>query len=225
MAADGAKQELLTEGTTPDWSPDGKRIAFSADGQIWVMNADGSNRVQVTKSATVKNAPSWSPDGKRLVFTLIRNPGSRTDPQTRVGIMNSDGTKERILTTEDRTNVRTEPDGSVTVLETAHDAGVPVWSPGEDKIAFWSGIETKYGQVWVINADGTGSKQLTETPNHRSSDDPSWSPDGKQILFDTGRSGRGAELWVMDADGKNQRRVSDIGLSPFPGRGVWQPVR
>ena len=160
-----------------------------------------------------------------MVFTLIRNPGSRTDPQPQIGIMNSDGRAERILTTEDRTNVRIEPDGSVTVLETAHDAGVPAWSPVEDKIAFWSGIETQYGQVWVINADGTGSKQLTETPNHKSSDDPSWSPDGKQILFDTGRSGRGAELWVMDADGKNQRRVSDIDWGPFPGRGAWQPVR
>lgn len=224
MEADGSNQKLLTEGTAPDWSPDGKQIAFSADGQIWVMSADGSNKVQVTKSTTFKSGPSWSPDGKQMVFILSRNPGSRTDPKPQIGMMNSDGTNERILTTEDRTNVRTEPDGSVTVLETAHDANAPAWSPVEDKIAFWSGIETKYGQIWVINADGTGSKQLTADPTHRNSDDPSWSPDGKQILFSTGRSGRN-ELWIMDADGKNQRKLSDIEAYPYPGRATWQPVR
>ena len=223
--ADGASQKLLTEGTSPDWSPDGKQIAFSsADGQIWVMNADGSNKVQVTKSATFKSGPSWSPDGKQMVFILSRNPGSRTDFKPQIGIMNSDGTNERLLTTEDRTNVRIEPDASVTVLETAHDANAPAWSPVEDKIAFWSGIARQYGQVWVINADGTGSKQLTADPTHRNSDDPSWSPDGKQILFSTGRSGRN-ELWIMDADGKNQRKVSNIEAYPYPGRATWQPVR
>jgi TolB protein len=225
MEADGSNQKLLAEGTAPDWSRDGKQIAFSsADGQIWVMNVDGSNKIQVTRSSTHKSGPSWSPDGKQMVFILVRNPGSRTDPQTRVGIMNSDGTNERILTAEDRTNVRVEPDGSVTVLETAHDAGAPAWSAVEDKIVFWSGIETKYGQIWVINADGTGSKQLTADPTHRNSDDPSWSPDGKQILFSTGRSGRN-ELWIMDADGKNQRKLSNIEAFPYPGRASWQPVR
>ena len=224
MEADGSNQKLLGPGSEPDWSPDGKQIAFcSVEGQIWAMRPDGSNRVQVTKSATYKRAPSWSPEGKRMVFTLVRNPGSLINHQPQIGIMNSDGTNERILTTEDRTNVRIEPDGSVTVLETAHDAGVPSWSPVEDKITFWSGIARQYGQIWVINADGTGSKQLTETPNHRSSDNPTWSPDGKQILFDTGRSGRVVEFWVMDADGKNQRKVSDIHRL-HGGRGSWQPV-
>ncbi|HLQ25668.1 MAG TPA: hypothetical protein VK138_07240 [Acidiferrobacterales bacterium] len=78
------------------------------------------------------------------------------------------------------------------------------------------------GQVWVINSDGTGSKQLTEDCSHRNSDDPSWSPDGKKILFSTGRSGRN-ELWVMDADGSNEKRISDIEAFPFPGRASWQP--
>jgi TolB protein len=223
MEADGSNQKLIAEGTDPDWSPDGRQIAFSsADGQIWVMSTDGSNKLQVTRSATHKSGPSWSPEGKRMVFTLVGNRASRTDFKPQVGIMNSDGTNERILTTEDRTNVHIEPDGSVTVLETAHDAGVPAWSPVEDKIAFFSGIARQHGQVWAINADGTGSKQLTETRG--SSEDPSWSPDGKQILFSTGRSGRN-ELWVMDAEGKNQRKVSNMEAYPYPGRATWQPVR
>jgi len=235
MDADGSNQRFLVAGTQgdPDWSPDGNQIALSRpvasiDGQIrpqiWIVNADGSNLRQVTQTNTFKGGPSWSRDGTQMVFILIKNPGSPTHPQPEIGIMNSDGTNERILTIEDRVNVRHEPDGTTTVLETAHDANAPAWSPVDDRVAFWSGIENQYGQIWTINSDGTGSTQLTEDPTHRNNDDPSWSPDGKKVLFSTGRSGR-AELWMMDADGSNERKLSDIDPFPFPGRASWQPVK
>jgi TolB protein len=224
MAADGSNQKLLAEGKAPDWSPDGRQIAFShSDGQICVMNADGTNIRQVTHSDTFKSGPSWSPDGKRMVFILTKNPGSRTDPQPEIGIMNSDGTDERILTTMDRSNVCKEPDGRKSFLATAHDANAPAWSPVDNRIAIWSGIERQYGQIWVINSDGTGSKQLTKECSRRNNDDPSWSPDGKKILFSTGRSGRN-ELWMIDADGSNEKRLSDIDAYPFPGRASLRPL-
>jgi Tol biopolymer transport system component len=157
-----------------------------------------------------------------MVFILIQNPGSQTDPQPQIGIMNSDGTNVRISTTENRTNVSVDASSATTTCETAHDANAPAWSPVDNRIAFWSGIETQYGQIWVINSDGTNSRQLTEDCNHRNSDDPSWSPDGTKILFSTGRSGRN-ELWVMEADGSNEKRLSNIDAAPFPGRASWQP--
>lgn len=225
MDADGSNQRLLIEGAAPDWSPDGKQIAFSRPDppgvEIWVINADGSGQMQITRSGTAKVGPSWSPDGREMAFILINNPVSPTDPQPEIGIMNSDGTNERILTSADRVNIRANPDGSTTVCETANNANAPAWSPVDNRITFWSGIENQYGQVWVINSDGTESKQLTEDCTHRNSDDPSWSPDGKKILFSTGRSGRN-ELWVMDADGSNEKRLSDIDAGPFPGRATWQ---
>lgn len=233
MNTDGSNWRYLAKGTMdPDWSPDGKLIAFSrpsasADGrtlsQIWLMSPDGSNLRQLTTSGTDKHGPSWSFDGKQMVFILIGNPNSPSNPKPQIGIMNADGSNERILTTEPRMNVRIEPDGSSTLLETAYDANAPSWSPVDNRVVFWSGLETQYGQVWVINSDGTKSTQLTEDPTHRSSDDPSWSPDGLKILFNTGRSGK-SELWVMDADGSNEKRVSDIDTTPCPGRGSWQPV-
>ncbi len=227
MDADGSNQQLLVEGAAPDWSPDSKQIAFSRPHgpddrqilQIWVTNADGSNIRRITQSNIVKIGPSWSPDGKQMVFVLIKNPGSQTDPRPEIGIVNSNGTNERILTTKNRINT----DGRGTVCETAYDANAPAWSPVDNRIAFWSGIENQYGQIWIINSDRTGSKQLTEDCSHRNSDDPSWSPDGKKILFSTGRSGRN-ELWVMEADGSNEKRISDIDAFPFPGRASWQPV-
>lgn len=225
MEADGSGQKLLAEGVAPDWSPDGRKIAFSApDGQIWVMNADGSEKKQATQNGTNKVRPSWSHDGKRMAFVLVRNPRDAKDPQPQIGIVNADGSEEGILTKEKRENVRIGPEGKKTVLETAYDANAPSWSPVDDRVAFWSGIENRYGQIWVIRADGTGSKQLTDDPSHRNSDDPSWSPDGKKILFSTGRSGRN-ELWVMNADGSDPKRLSDIDAGPFPGRASWQPVQ
>lgn len=228
MDADGSNQKLLVEGNAPDWSPDGSKIAFSrptpTSVEIWVINADGSGEKQITHSGTAKVGPSWSPDGKQMAFIMIKNPGSQFDPQPQIGIINSDGKNERILTTEKRINIHLESNGDTTICETANDANAPAWSPIDNRIAFWSGIETQYGQIWTINSDRTGSKQLTEDCNHRNSDDPSWSPDGKQILFSTGRSGRN-ELWVMDANGENERKVSDIDASPFPGRASWQPIR
>ncbi len=233
MDGNGSNWKYLADGSNdPDWSPDGKTIAFSrpskSDGgqmlpQIWLMDADGGNLRQLTTSNTAKNGPSWSPDGKQMVFINYRNPGSPSDPQPQIGIMNSDGSNERLLTIEQRLNVKVDEDGISTLLETAYDANAPSWSPVDNRVAFWSGLETQYGQIWVINSDGTNCRQLTEDPSHRSSDDPSWSPDGTKILFNTGRSGH-SELWVMNSDGSDERRVSDTDPIPCPGRGAWQPV-
>lgn len=224
MEGDGSNLKLLAKGSSPDWSPDGTQIAYGKNGQIWVMNSDGSGQRQITFSSSRKNGPSWSPDGKQMVF--IRNRGREApenEPYQELGIMNSDGTDERIFTIEDRMNLRTEPDGSKTVLETAYDANAPAWSPVDNRIAFWSGIEHNYGQIWFMNADGTDCTQVTADPSHRNSDDPSWSPDGSRILFSTARRGLG-ELWIIDADGKNEMPLFPIDPNPFPGRGAWQPT-
>jgi len=226
MDAGGSNQTLLTVGGGPDWSPDGRQIAFSRGGQIWVVAPDGSKPTRITTSPTRKAGPSWSPNGKQMVFILITKRGPEYF-KPEIGIMNSDGTHERILTTEDRVNIRVEKNGTVTELETAKAANAPAWSPVDNRVAFWSGFERRYGpygQVWVINSDGTKSTQLTEHPAHRNSDDPSWSPDGCKILFSTGRSGRN-ELWVMDANGRNERKLFNIDAGPFPGRASWQPVQ
>src|SRR5262249_24041521 len=55
--------------SSPEVSPDGTRIVFTIDGQIWVMNADGRAQLQLTRQAGfVNQQPSWSPDGRKIVF-------------------------------------------------------------------------------------------------------------------------------------------------------------
>ena len=54
----------------PQWSPDGRRLAFVRDGAIWVVEADGSRQVRVTEHPAGNSKPRWSPDGRRLAFTV-----------------------------------------------------------------------------------------------------------------------------------------------------------
>ncbi len=212
MNGDGSDQTQLTfpSGSgnfVPSWSPEGDQIAFTSGRtgrpEIWVMNADGSDPWQLTRTTTPggSNAPNWSPDGSKIAFASDRS-GS-----THVYIMNPDGSDVRQLT--------------MPITPDFPDSNVPVWSPDGKQIAFWSGIERQYGQVWVMDADGSNRKPLTDCPPPTNCDNPAWSPDGTMILFETNRGGP-VETWIMDADGSNQRP-----LFSFPygaGRLPWQPV-
>ena len=71
------------------------------------------------------------------------------------------------------------------------------------------------GDVWVMNADGSGQRNLTRSPAHDGGG--SWSPDGQKIVFDTDRDGNG-ELYVMNADGSGQRN-----LKPSASSNEWSP--
>src|SRR5689334_10585394 len=67
-------------------------------------------------------------------------------------------------------------------------------------------VYSSEGDVYVINADGTGRTQLTEDPAEDF--DPVWSPDGTQIAFRSHRDGN-EEVYLMNADGSNQRNLSN----------------
>lgn len=70
---DGGDIKRLTDGSSsssaPRWSPDGKKIAYTNGGQLWVMDHDGDHKEQVTKISTGAAGPVWSPDGKWIAFT------------------------------------------------------------------------------------------------------------------------------------------------------------
>ena len=110
------------EDSTPAWSPDGSKIAFTSaiDGynEIYVMNADGSNIIQLTDNSDWDDvSPAWSPDGSKIAFMSDRD---RDDDIFEIYVMNADGSNVIQLTNN------------------SDQDGFPAWSPDGSKIAFTS---------------------------------------------------------------------------------------
>jgi Tol biopolymer transport system component len=181
---------------SPAWSPDGRHIAFSAgdegdEGEIYVMNADGSGLTPLTNTSAHHNdTPAWSPDGQRIAFS------SGAEGKEDIYVMNADGS--------DLTNLTNT---------TAQEAS-PTWSPDGTRIAFVSNRDGNF-DIYMMNADGSGLTQLTNSPARDLF--PAWSPDGRRIAFASDREGNPDgtgpympfEIYVMNADGSAQTNLTN----------------
>ena len=205
---------------SPAWSPDARRIAFYSErdgnGEIYVMNADGSSQTRLTHHPADEGYPSWSPDAGWITFDsdrdgnfeiyAMRTAGSalrrlRNDPARDVSASWSpDGS--RIAFMSDRAgqfDVYTiAPDGSD--LRRVTGVGTnwfPMWSPDGSTIAMHV-----FRDVHLIAPDGSDLRRLTVDPANGMY--PTWSPDGSRIAFMSWRNGR-TEILVMNADGTDER--------------------
>jgi Tol biopolymer transport system component len=133
---------------SPAWSPDGAWIAFTRNGSLYRIRTDGSGLQFLGRG----DDADWSPNGKRIVFTVRRVFGGGD-----IYTMRADGTDRRQLT---RSRI---------------DEYAPAWSPGGTRIAYTRGFE---GDVWVMNADGSGKRPLVVDAAA-----PSWSPHGAFVAF------------------------------------------
>jgi Tol biopolymer transport system component len=171
--------------------------------QIDVMNADGSAQVQLTSDSLGALDPNWSPDGTMFVYSSIRG---ITDPVFLRGyyaivVKNADGSGARTLVTLDDTF---EP--------------LPAWSPDGSTIAYVDVVPGSGGQIFLVNADGTGLRQFT---NGGANIGVAWSPDGSRIAFST-YGGSGYDLFVKDVTGSSVTQVTRTAgaTDRFPS---WSP--
>jgi Tol biopolymer transport system component len=160
MDADGSNLTQLTtkgEYEEPNWSPDGKKIAFeSASGGIYTMNPDGSNRTLAI--APVSDQPDWSPDGTKIAYRRYPSGQSHSD----IFIANADGSNPVNLTGR--------------IGNTSEEA-VPAWSPDGTRIAFASNLheyDADSYEIYVIDANGRNLKRLTHGTG--TNYDPDWQP-------------------------------------------------
>jgi Tol biopolymer transport system component len=172
----------------------------------------GERRIAAAGSA------SWSPDGRRIAFLTVGcNHGCGGSAELHV--MNADGTGQRKLSGDWESETVFMP---------------PVWSPDWRRMAFVRGRgAAKYGNggrdsdIYLANADGGGSRRLTQSPQRDG--DPVWSPDGRRLAFVRVGYGVGdralgfGDIYLVNVDGSGLRRLVRA-ISPLvrmPGGPTW----
>jgi Tol biopolymer transport system component len=204
----------------------GGRITFSSEGDIYVMNTDGSEQINLTTGSPWDIDPAWSPDGRRIAFA---SGGRDEDNYGEIYVMNADGSNITRLTYRptvvdwdpawspdgkwlafesgnvnstdwDIYVINVDGSGLTRLTNTASNNGSPTWSPDGTRIGFSSEIDGNM-EIYTINIDGSGQMNLSNNPAFDWN--PAWSPDGKHIAFVSGRDGN-EDIYVMNADGSEQ---------------------
>jgi dipeptidyl aminopeptidase/acylaminoacyl peptidase len=177
MNADGSGQHALTDAPTndlnPDFSPDGSRIAFDrcqGPCDIFTISPDGTGITDITDTATTYEAdPSYSPDGRRIAVSYSAGSG------VRIATINGDGT------------------GPVVFDNPGFSPNSPAFSPDGRLIAFSGQPPMNIGDIFTINAGGSGVTNVTKSDARE--EVPTW-----QWVFSCG--GRQATIVGSDAGEK-----------------------
>jgi Tol biopolymer transport system component len=175
----------------------GQIVFFSEHGgedEIWVMNADGTNKHNLTRHDGVKISdldPRWSPDGRQIAFSS--DPGGDRE----IWLMNADGASPRRLTN-------------------TPGARLPSWTADGKQIVFQAESGGN-AEIYRVGADGSGLTDLTNDPGVDWS--PATSPHSNSIVFTSERDGNG-HLYVLDADGGLRRITNGPGYDYFAN---WSP--
>jgi dipeptidyl aminopeptidase/acylaminoacyl peptidase len=228
----------LTSVGDPRISPDGRRVAYVVTrideeanayrSAIWLAPLDGSAEPrQFTSGERSDQSPRWSPDGRLLAFVSSRDGEDEKKAHGELYVMPADGGEPRRLT-ESKTSVESiewSPDSS----RIAFTRRVPDEAYEEEddrrraprrftRVFFklngvgWVGDRRKH--VFVVGADGSGERQLTD--GDCENDAPAWSPDGKRIVFTSMRGDRwdvefAEALYELevDAEGAEPKRLTE----------------
>jgi YD repeat-containing protein len=180
--------------------------------QVYSMNADGSNQLNLTNTLFSEGEPSWSPDGTKIAFASDRDrPGFDS-----VYVMNSNGGNQHRITFTTGDLEDTQPvwsrDGGKIAFVSTRDSALETWQETDDD----GNVITKSKlhinkEIYAMNADGSGQTRLTN--NLANDDSPSWSPDGSKVVFRSDRErdccDPSAQVWTMNTDGSGQINLSN----------------
>lgn len=174
------------EATTPDWSPNGRRIAFSFNEcRVAIMRANGTHRTVLPSKTPggCETDPSFTPDGSRLVYERFDPPDDDA-----VWSMNLDGTdRQRITSGEGAADANVSPDGGT--------------------VSFLRGNAKHVNALFTASLDGSNLFQVTPYLGVGFKHD--WAPDGRHIVITTHvDSPRSANVATVRPDGSQLRMLT-----------------
>jgi Tol biopolymer transport system component len=191
-------RELASSANFPQWSPDGREIAFSSGGTacwsgsaaVELIESDGTNHRVLAMPGELRLHPGWSPQGDRIAFGA----GLGCRAHSRVYIARRDGSGEHVVDVvpwDPPGTTAWSPDGrwlapsffelTYSLIEADGPGRVPsvegpaVWAPSSDRVVFSNRFATT-PSVTVMSLDGS---ERTVARGRA----PDWSPDGTRISF------------------------------------------
>jgi tricorn protease len=198
-------QEPIRFARTPDISPDGKRIAFSYLGDIWVVDAIGGVARPVTMHEKHDVNPVFSPDGRQIAFSSNRH--GNYD----VFVVPVQGGRPRRLT-----------------VDSADDL-VCGWSPDGKNVLFASSRANTFPPSLDLYTVPSAGGRVTRVSAHEGRDGV-FSPDGSRLAYVRGpgtwyrkgyRGSANDDVWVCNADGSNNVRLTTH--NGQDGSPMWAP--
>ena len=189
-------------------SPDGKKVAFTAHGEVFATAAkDGGPALRVTHTVAPETDLSWAPDSRRLAYVSLRSGTpklwmydfvSHQEKEITTGAgqdvtprFSPDGKKLAYVHAGTEVHVKDLASGKDERLATGLLWTWPflgsaplIWSPDGKWVAYFNDDRRGFGNVWVVPAAGGEAKPVSELANAGGST-IAWSPDGKTLYFDT----------------------------------------
>jgi serine/threonine-protein kinase len=196
----------------PAWSPDGRRLAFTAEiagyKKIFLRQMESGVERQLTSGDKDDLQPAWSPDGKRIAFVHANSARGKLEPSDVLGWFGEGG---------DIWVVEVESGREQLLLAKAFN---PAFSPDGARLAFdadWAGPR----RIWVTDSGGRNPQQLTSDSSdaavHTSA---RWSPDGRRLVFRRIRQTR-SDIMTVDVADKTTGLVTDDNVPDL--NPVWSP--
>jgi Tol biopolymer transport system component len=180
------ERRAVARGAQAAWSPDGRRIAYTRLGEIYVADADGTRERRLTAMAQPGSFPAWAPDGRTIAFARMRDLFS---------VPSRGGPVKRLTRSPKPWLIRT----------------TPAYSPDGRTIALTASTDAYNSDVFLMRPDGSGLRRLTRSQgtHDRLGEEhaPAFSPDGKRVVFVSNRDGN-QELYAIGVDGRNERRLT-----------------
>jgi len=143
VGRDGGQLRRVGRGQIARWSPDGTKLVLDAptkesDGNLVIVNSDGTGRRRLTKTRNLDQPAGWSPDGRLILLTRYTTSGT-----TEISVIRVDGDGFRRL-----------------AVVHGDEAGAAAWSPDGSKILY-TNQPGRHPQCFVMNADGSHKHNIS----------------------------------------------------------------